>query len=92
MVHSACSSCKGLGQEIRYYILATATYEGEGVKKIPKMQITSQISEVKSMCNNFFFFAPNTITPDPSSSQWSKEEGVPDYFGIDTARTWNCAE
>ena len=40
MVHSACSSCKGLGREIRYYILATATYEGEGVKKIPKIQIT----------------------------------------------------
>ena len=67
----------------RHYILATATYEGEGVKKIPKMWITSQISEIKWMCNNFF--APNTITPDPSSSQWSKEEECAWLFW-----DWHC--
>ena len=52
IVHAAAA--KGLAGKSGTIYLPPATYEGEGVKKIPKMQITSQISEMKSMCNNFF--------------------------------------
>ena len=49
-------------------------------------------AEIWDKVNVQQIFAANTITPDPSSSQWSKEEGVPTYFGIDTVPAWTCAE